>query len=335
MKVYFARPEFSAASNFEDNVIENICAEFKSSSCVDKFKLSSSAESADLILFMETPNWKPRSHIENLCKEPLLQRYAHKLLTYNYQDGFAGFLDGIYVMTDKKRFVQGRHKSWSTLWPHNELIYTIDDNEIENSSVDHLCSFRGSISSTLRKQIANHLQEKQIPGFSFNTVNKWYDHQNDEKLLYIREILQSRFVLCPRGITPYTPRFFETMALGRVPVLLADNWVPPENLDIDSVAIRIHERDFSHLEDIIRSKEDDAIEMGHNGRKYWKTYFSKNIRLESLLDVAVSCLEDRDHSPDFAEYVNRWKSFSFLWANEWTIMQRGVNKIKDKLSIPR
>ena len=327
MKIYFARPSFSSLQDFEIDVLKQIHEEFKSTSCVDQYQLSSTPEEADLILFMESPTWKPQSHIGNLFREPLLQRYADKLLTYNYQDGAAGFLDGIYVHTEKQRYMEKQHKAWSTLWPHNEVIYSVKDAEIQEASAEHFCTFRGSISSSFRKQIVEHYQNKTDSKISISLVNRWYNHALDEKRSYIEEILHSQFILCPRGVCSYTPRFFETMALGRVPVLLADDWVPPENLDIDSVAIRVRERDFADLEEIIRSRESDAVEMGLNGRKYWKTYFSKEVRLKSLIDLAVSCLQQRERVPTLEDYAERWHSFSFSWANGWTPIQRARAKV--------
>ncbi|MBA2269339.1 MAG: exostosin family protein [Chthoniobacterales bacterium] len=37
----------------------------------------------------------------------------------------------------------------------------------------------------------------------------------------------SKFVLCPRGLSVSSIRLFETMKMGRVPVILSDGWVEP------------------------------------------------------------------------------------------------------------
>ena len=328
MKIHFAQPSFSEFHDWEINALSNIRAEFQSSSCIHYHELAESADTADLIIFIESLTFKSRSHIHNLCKEPLLQKHANKLLTYCFQDGSCGFLDGIYVCTEKKTFIQGSHKSWPAVWPYNELIDSVTDAEIEQAPAPHLCSFKGNLSSPLRRQIADYYQAKANSRLVINLTGQWYNHLKEEKRSYIDEILQSRFVLCPKGICSYTHRFFETLALGRVPVLLADDWIPPENLDMDSVAIRVRERDFADLEEIIRSKEGDAIEMGLNGRRYWKSYFSKEVRLKALIDVALSCLEQREQTPTLEDYVKRWSSFSFSWANGWTPMQRAGKRIQ-------
>jgi hypothetical protein len=328
MKIHFALPSFTDFRDFEVDVLEKIHAEFRTSCHPDEYAWADRAEDADMILFLESATYKPRTHIANLCREPLLQRYAGKLFTYNYQDGAAGFLDGVYVHTEKNRFISGRHKAWSTLWPHNELIYEIEDAEIDGVRPAVFCSFRGSLSSPFRKKLVDHYKDKANQGFTINLIDRWYDHRQNEKRSYIDEILQSRFVLCPKGVCSYTPRFFETMALGRVPVLLADDWVAPENLDLASIAIVVPEKNYADLEEILRSKEKQAEEMGRNGRRYWLKYFSKKVRLRALIDLARSLQTERKISPTLDDYLERWSSLSFGWANAWTLPQRLARRLR-------
>ena len=332
MKIHFALPSHTDVASFEIDVLEKLRAEFYASSCPAHYDLTDSAAEADLILFCESTTFKPKSHVANLGQEPLLQRHADKVFTYNYQDGAPGFLDGIYVHTEKQRFVAGHHKAWSTLWPHNELIYQIDDAEIDGFAIRQFCSFRGSLSSALRKKIVECYKDKADRGFNVTLIDRWYNHAPDEKRTYLDDILSSRFVLCPKGICSYTPRFFETMALGRVPVLLADDWVAPANLDLASVAVVVPEKDYADLEEILRSKEKQAAELGQNGRRYWQKYFSKQVRLQALIDLAVALQKERKDTPTLETYQERWNSFSFQWANEWTLPQSVLRRIRTKIA---
>lgn len=327
MKIHFAQPSFTSFQDYETNVLEKIHTEFRTSRCVEAYTTTDDPEEADLILLLESATFKWRSHIENLKKEPLLQRYAAKVLTYNFQDGAAGFLDGVYVHSEKKRFVPGHHKAWSTLWPHNELIYTLTDEQIAASTPQQFCSFRGSISSTLRKKLVAMYGQEQRRGFKVTLIDRWYNHKVDEKQTYLDEMLLSQFVLCPKGICSYTPRFFETMAVGRVPVLIADEWVPPDNLDLEAVAVVVPEKRLGDLEEILNAKKSQAAEMGRKGRLYWKKHFARDVRLRALIDVAVSLQQERKHIPTLDSYLERWESFSFAWANGWTLPQRAIGKL--------
>ncbi len=64
---------------------------------------------------------------------------------------------------------------------------------------------------------------------------------------YIDQILGSRFVFCPRGFGLTSIRFFETLRLGRIPILLADDAkLPLESiLPYDRCVIRVPERHIS------------------------------------------------------------------------------------------
>jgi hypothetical protein len=48
---------------------------------------------------------------------------------------------------------------------------------------------------------------------------------------FTAESAESILDRCPAGIGPATYRLFEAMELGRVPVILSDEWVPRKGLD--------------------------------------------------------------------------------------------------------
>src|SRR5205823_9816563 len=83
-----------------------------------------------------------------------------------------------------------------------------------------------------------------------------------ERLDYDRRYAEltkaSKFVLCPRGLSPSSIRLFETMRMGRVPVILADGWVPPIGPRWDDFSIRVHERDFAMVPQLLEEREGKA-----------------------------------------------------------------------------
>ena len=64
---------------------------------------------------------------------------------------------------------------------------------------------------------------------------------------YLSTLLDSRFVLCPRGYGTSSYRLFETMRLGRVPVIISDEWVPPLGPSWLNCSIRISEKRVREL----------------------------------------------------------------------------------------
>jgi hypothetical protein len=330
MKVHFAHPTFTYFREYETNTIGKVQAEFNATSCLEQYELAKNADDADLILLMESATYKWRNHTENLVKDPLLLRHSDKVLTYNFQDGAAGFLDGVYVHTEKSRFILGHHKSWSTLWPHNEEIYLVTDERIAARKPTKFATFRGSISHRFRQKLIDQYKGRYKEGFEVTRIDRWYDHVLGEKRSYIDEILDSKFVLCPRGICSYAPRFMEAMALGRVPVLLADDWVAPEGLDLEAVSVVVPQKDYKHLPEILRAKEHLIEELGANGRAYWKQHFQRDGRLRALIDLAVKQKTELGTLPTLDEYRERWSKRSFHWANGWTLPQRIFQKLRGR-----
>jgi hypothetical protein len=55
-------------------------------------------------------------------------------------------------------------------------------------------------------------------------------------------IAWSKFVLCPRGYACSRWRLFETMMAGRVPVIISDQWVPPEGPAWERFSVRVSQK---------------------------------------------------------------------------------------------
>ena len=76
----------------------------------------------------------------------------------------------------------------------------------------------------------------------------------ESRARYVGSIKDSAFVLCPRGGGTSTFRLFETMMLGRVPVILSDQWVPRVGPDWESFSLRVMERDVSKVPRLLESR---------------------------------------------------------------------------------
>lgn len=92
-----------------------------------------------------------------------------------------------------------------------------------------------------------------------------------------RSMRESRLALCPEsipGVMPY--RFYEAMSAGRVPVLVASDYVLPfeDEIPYDDFIVRI-ERDQAYAAGGIIANwlsgtpDQELIEMGEQARKWW------------------------------------------------------------------
>jgi hypothetical protein len=96
----------------------------------------------------------------------------------------------------------------------------------------------------------------------------------DDDLDYVEKIRDSHFVLCPRSISPSTWRIYETMMAARVPVIIADGWVPPRDIDWPSCSLRVSESDVDSIPSLCAANVGRAREMGLRARQEWEAHCS-------------------------------------------------------------
>ena len=86
----------------------------------------------------------------------------------------------------------------------------------------------------------------------------------------------SKFILCPRGFGTNSIRFFEAMAFGRLPVLIADSTkLPLENkIRYNDFIVRVKEDELESLPDVLEKNKKDLIEKSKIARTTWENYFS-------------------------------------------------------------
>jgi hypothetical protein len=130
---------------------------------------------------------------------------------------------------------------------------------------------------------------------------------------YLDVMNRSLFVLCPRGIGPCSYRLFECMQLGRVPVIIADSWVPVPNIHWDEFSVRVAQKDITHLSDILFAKKDAAVEMGRKARLCWEKHFSPEVSLEQIATSGMELIKFPYAYSDFlSEHLQFFKSFHHL-----------------------
>ncbi len=271
-------------------------------------------------MLLESNQFRSQHDISSVEQERHVRDFPEKVFTINYEDHPAGFLPGLYAALSATRYDPLRHAAWCYLFPPNPEVYRTEPAApAEDDAL--LFSFRGAASHESRERLFA-LKLPQETRARVTRIDRWYDHTQDEQQGYVAEILRSRFVLCPRGLAPASHRLFEVMALGRCPVIIGDEWVPPEAVDWECCSIRIAEKDIAGLPDYLARREGEAVELGRQARRVWEQFFSPERRFEAALDAIVRLRDRRPPGYDERAYQKRWRSNRFYRRNGWALDQR-------------
>jgi hypothetical protein len=119
---------------------------------------------------------------------------------------------------------------------------------------------------------------------------------------YAEATKASKFVLCPRGISVSSVRLFETMSMGRVPVVLSDDWMPPPGPRWEKFAVRVRESDWADVPRILEQREHEAVAMGELARAEWLDWFSEEAAFHRVIEWCLA-IKQRRRLP---ENLARW-----------------------------
>jgi hypothetical protein len=112
-----------------------------------------------------------------------------------------------------------------------------------------------------------------------NTFNSTLKVREEKEYQSILE--RSIFSLCPRGSSPSSVRFWESLQAGAIPILISDDWVLPDWNWSDTI-IQIQEKDFekmtyTDIENILTNIDKKIIiEMRSNCIKAYEVYKKEN-----------------------------------------------------------
>lgn len=277
---------------------------------------------ADVILIQEKISYKDFRYIDKLVRDPVVGRFMEKVYTLNGDDCATGLLRGLYTSLPRKRFNSAIHAVVPFMKYPNELVVA---RKKVKAKPFLLAGWRGNTMS-------NRLRSKMItalgpgPEFCCETTDSWMNHPPDEKETYVRLILNSKFSLCPAGWAPVTFRIYESMALGRCPVIIADEFVPPIGPDWNEFAIFYPEKDVAGLAEFLRRNEHMYEGLGRKAYQVWSNYFAPSV-LPNYYAQALLQLVRNAPATDVYTEMKRWKSPAFYWSNKWTLSQRVMNKV--------
>jgi len=290
----------------------------------ERYVQADSPADADIILYFEPNYMKKRSYARTLLKDPVIRNYPNKCFAVDYCDGPIGFMPGIYVGMPRGGYDHSRFRAGCYMGQYNAMTTLLS--ALRGRQPQKLFSFRGSASHEVRIRLF-------AAGIGSNEGDitqtyPWFTHTEAEKQAYVEEIIDSKFVLCPRGQSTTSIRLFETMQLGRVPIILSDEWVPPDGPSWPLFSLRVAESRLKELPDLLHDYEPQAAEMGEQARLAWEQWFSPEMRVTRTLGYAEDIMHQRPLQHDEGAFQSRWLSAAFAWENGWTPAQSLYRSIR-------
>lgn len=237
-------------------------------------------------------------------------------------------LPGVYVSMPARHFDRRYQRAWG-YFPR-----TLPAPPIE--APDLLFSFVGSMTHKCRLPLLGLEGEdavvEPVSGYTF------YDRSSPDfeahKKRFGNVLGRSRFVLCPRGQGTSSIRLYEALSIGRVPVVISDEWVPPPGPDWSRFSLRWPEGSVAGLRDVLQTYDEQWPEMSNAAREAYEEFFAPNVWFHQFAEL----LQEVRHEtrPEFPRRGIRrgafWTSAAHAWlgrAHEWRgRMRRGLRNFR-------
>lgn len=241
---------------------------------------------ADLILICDEG---PLPYQRAIRHSPLYRQHWRKCFVIDPEDAPIAFLPGIYASIEK----QWHHRGWtrSGFYPHISERSRFDFIPFEPSA-PWLYGFAGSCCNHPVREKLKAIQDPRFRLVDSSGKMKFIYRKDDQDdvAVYKALVRDSKFVLCPRGVGCSSIRLFETMRMGRVPVIISDQWVAPDGPEWEKFSVRVAEADVLSLPALLASLEPCAAEMAAQARAQWEQWFGEPVLFETVVDW---CLDIR------------------------------------------
>lgn len=324
IRLFFAGPEQTPLADAEGKALGELRQILLAQPGVAE---AASAEGATAVLLQETVSYKDWRYVPRLLGDELLSPRLSRVYTVNQDDCATGLLKGAYSCLPRRRFDRRRHVLIPYAHNPNPLISEVDPAGLAPPT--HLASWRGNPESCPRLRQALLRQLGPRPEFLVESTASWLNHGESELRRYLEVLAAGRFALCPSGWTQITYRIYESLALARVPVLIADGLMLPDGPDWSAISLRIPERQLKRLPQLLQQHSAAAAAMGQRGRKAWLEHYSPQRLLPGIAAALLELIRrDLQKPADLGLEHRRLKGLRMAWDNRWTPPQRLMNKVR-------
>ena len=249
---------------------------------------------ADLILFVETSS-AAGHYFELVRRHPTYREFARKSYLFSSTDKVVPFLPGVYASIERRWYWPAWTRSGHYLGVKERGALRYDPDRLPS----RLFSFVGDAGTHPLRRRLMRLRHPDAILIDTHSESLAIERGERPQMLpeeyvarYASAIADSAFVLCPPGGGTSSFRLFEAMMLGRVPVIVSDQWVPPDGPDWERVSVRITESEVETIPARLESLAADAPAMGEAARTAWLDWFSEGASfhrtIEWCLDLARS-----------------------------------------------
>lgn len=230
---------------------------------------------ADVVLFTDLHLLPHDIGLRTIRKHPLHVAHREKCFVYDERDNPWENLPGLYVSMPNRAFDPSRMVA--------APYYMLNRPSVPQREPALLFSFLGSQTHPLRRQILEVRHPRALvedtAGFTFFTASS----DDQRRTRYAEVLADSKFVLCPRGTGTSSIRLFETLAAGRVPVVISDDWVPPPGPDWPSMTVRVAERDIAKLPTLLEAREADWERLAARTSEAFNEHFAQESAWHNLV----------------------------------------------------
>ena len=257
---------------------------------------------ADIILFAEIHIW----FAYNIRHHPYYRQYREKIFAFAQDDYLIPMVPGVYPSLQKRWYSPRRTRAGFYLSILENPYAEFDPAPVAR---DLLFSFVGS---TRTWEGRARLMTIPYPHAQFvDTAQQAHDTvvTQEQREIYWKRYAdiarRSQFVLCPRGEGSSSIRLFEMMRMGRAPVIISDEWVPPEGPRWDECCIRIAEADLMRIPEILQARAHEAEAIGLRARQEWERWFAPEVVFDTVVDWCLEIKEAR-RLPEWLAHLMMW-----------------------------
>ncbi|MEP7014315.1 MAG: exostosin family protein [Verrucomicrobiota bacterium] len=278
-------------------------------------QLTDDPESADLILFAEL--YGAGDYFDSVKQHPLVKKFREKCFLFCSNDFVIPLLPGIYASIERR---------WSSARTRSGFYLGVFENEFvefapPTNDLKYLYSFIGNCDTApIRRKLGRLVHPRSLyvdtsaeyPDFLYNKLTA--DQKRAYSFRYTEICKASKFILCPRGFGASSVRLFDAMRMGRVPVILSDQWVPPAGPKWEKFSLRLPEREFTSVPELLERHEPSFIEMAKLARAQWEEWFSEGVCFHRVVEWCLDIKTHR-HIPErvarFSVYIQFLRPFHF------------------------
>lgn len=255
------------------------------------YVLATDPELADLVLFVENSQYESDPEYRALRAHPLVRFFPEKCFMYNEQINPWCVLPGLYPNVLRRYYDPTRMRA--SCYVRDMNPYVPNASWAEEPRL--LFSFMGNHSGRIRRLVFS-LQHGASLVQDTSSFNAFHGSGTEvyvaQQRRYAAVMVDSKFVLCPRGAGTSSFRLYEAMRCGRCPVVISDQWVEPGGTDLGFL-VRVREADIDRVPRILESIEDQWLDRGRLARAAWETWFAPEARAAHMLDTCWAIRQQR------------------------------------------